>query len=472
MAAIPNWNDLDMNQFEILNGVIQILDTDPTSPVEGQFYYNTTDKKIHWFDGTQWRVASTMAELSTQLAAKVDKVSGKQLSTEDYTTAEKQKLEGIQEGAEANVQPDWNASSGAAQILNKPTLGTAASHDVGTAAGQIPVLNGSGKLPDSTIPPLAIGEMAGNVDNKTDLTTLSSAQQGDIAIVTADTDVNNCGVYWLNGVYSTLENWIQIVGPGSVISVNGQSGVVTLAAADVGAVPVTRTVNGKPLNADVSLAADDVNAVPNTRKVNNKALNTDITLTPSDVGAVPTERKVNGHALSTDIQLSSADVGAVAANEAVTGATHPVITYDSKGLVTGGRALQANDIPSLDAAKIATGTLAVARIPTGNASGAVPLLGAAAQDGQALVWDQESQRYVPQTLTTGNTNTFTGEIVGDGTTTTFTLAHGLGKRGNAQIRDASGKSINVVNTVDATNVVVTFGRAPSADMTFNVTVVG
>jgi hypothetical protein len=57
-----------------------------------------------------------------ELSNKVDKVTGKGLSTEDYTTAEKDKLAGIQAGAEVNVNADWNATSGDAQILNKPSI--------------------------------------------------------------------------------------------------------------------------------------------------------------------------------------------------------------------------------------------------------------------------------------------------------------------------------------------------------------
>jgi hypothetical protein len=40
----------------------------------------------------------------------------------DYTTAEKNKLGGIASGAEVNVNADWNATTGDAQILNKPTI--------------------------------------------------------------------------------------------------------------------------------------------------------------------------------------------------------------------------------------------------------------------------------------------------------------------------------------------------------------
>lgn len=60
-----------------------------------------------------------IADLRTD---KVDKETGKGLSTNDYTTTEKNKLAGIASGAEVNVNADWNATSGDAQILNKPTI--------------------------------------------------------------------------------------------------------------------------------------------------------------------------------------------------------------------------------------------------------------------------------------------------------------------------------------------------------------
>ena len=53
---------------------------------------------------------------------------------------------------------------------------------------------------------------------------------------------------------------------------------------------------------------------------------------------------------------------AVVANSAITAGTHTKITYDSKGLVTGGTNLAASDIPNLPASKITSGTFADARI--------------------------------------------------------------------------------------------------------------
>lgn len=100
-----------------------------------------------------------------------------------------------------------------------------------------------------------------------------------------------------------------------VTSFNGRSGAVSpqsgdYTAAQVGAVPTNRTINGQALSANITLDAGDVGAVPTTRKVNNKALSADITLSAADVNAVPTTRTVNGKALSSNITLSASDVGA------------------------------------------------------------------------------------------------------------------------------------------------------------------
>ena len=54
---------------------------------------------------------------------KVDMESGKALSTNDFTTDLKNKLDGIESGAEVNVIPDWDAAEGVpGYIANKPTV--------------------------------------------------------------------------------------------------------------------------------------------------------------------------------------------------------------------------------------------------------------------------------------------------------------------------------------------------------------
>lgn len=61
--------------------------------------------------------------------------------------SDKTKLDGIASGAEVNVNADWNSATGDSQILNKPTLGTAAALDVGTDAGDVVQVQTGGKLP-------------------------------------------------------------------------------------------------------------------------------------------------------------------------------------------------------------------------------------------------------------------------------------------------------------------------------------
>ena len=80
------------------------------------------------------KIGSTAADLSnyytktqadTLLASKVDRVAGMGLSSNDFTTAEKNKLAGIAAGAEVNVQADWNQTDPDADdyIKNKPSIG-------------------------------------------------------------------------------------------------------------------------------------------------------------------------------------------------------------------------------------------------------------------------------------------------------------------------------------------------------------
>ncbi|MBP5422638.1 MAG: hypothetical protein J6Y78_09375 [Paludibacteraceae bacterium] len=77
-------------------------------------------------NGVYVALSSLSGSVDTKLAAKVDKVEGKGLSTNDFTTEYKDKLDGIESGAEVNVQSDWNAVSGDAYIDNKPQINSVA----------------------------------------------------------------------------------------------------------------------------------------------------------------------------------------------------------------------------------------------------------------------------------------------------------------------------------------------------------
>jgi hypothetical protein len=46
--------NLDLAKNQILNAAIQNLSSAPSSPVQGQIYYNTIDYRIYFWDGTSW----------------------------------------------------------------------------------------------------------------------------------------------------------------------------------------------------------------------------------------------------------------------------------------------------------------------------------------------------------------------------------------------------------------------------------
>lgn len=76
----------------------------------------------------------------------------------------------------------------------------------------------------------------------------------------------------------------------------------------IGAVPVTRQINGKLLNANVVLTAADVGAAAASRTINGKPLSNNVTLTAADVGAVPVTRTVCGKPLDANVSLFPSDV--------------------------------------------------------------------------------------------------------------------------------------------------------------------
>jgi hypothetical protein len=106
--------------------------------------------------------------------------------------------------------------------------GTAASKNIGTGSGNIPVLDANGKLADSVIPALAIGDVF-EVASQAAMLALT-AQVGDIAV---RSDENK--TYMLKASpASTLANWILLRTPTDVVlSVNGKTGAVTLATTDI-----------------------------------------------------------------------------------------------------------------------------------------------------------------------------------------------------------------------------------------------
>lgn len=79
-------------------------------------------------DGT---TLDSFADVETALSGKQGNLSEAQLAAcnSGITAAKVEKLDGVEAGAQKNVQADWSAASGDAFIKNKPTLGALAAKD-------------------------------------------------------------------------------------------------------------------------------------------------------------------------------------------------------------------------------------------------------------------------------------------------------------------------------------------------------
>ena len=94
-------------------------------PVTGTSSYSGTTK-LYTETGNNTDGTMTQSAIKTELGNKVDKVSGKDLSTNDYTTAEKNKLKGIAAGATANTGTITGVK------MNGSSKGTSGVVDLGT----------------------------------------------------------------------------------------------------------------------------------------------------------------------------------------------------------------------------------------------------------------------------------------------------------------------------------------------------
>lgn len=143
---------------------------------------------------------------------KVDKEEGMGLSQNDYTDTEKDKLEGVEDGAEVNVQADWNEidTESDAYIQNKPS---------------VPILDPSGQIPASYLPSY--------VDDVLEYPTYSQLPQpgetGKI-YVTTDTDL---AYRWSGSTYVEISKSI-ITGVKGNAETDYRIGNVNLTATNIG----------------------------------------------------------------------------------------------------------------------------------------------------------------------------------------------------------------------------------------------
>ena len=167
----------------------------------------------------------------------VAKESGKGLSTNDFTTAEKTKLGNIADEAQVNVIEVVKVNNSALAVSNKEV---------------------------NVVVPTKVSDLT----NDAKYITLEEVPEGVQASNTTPKMASENGTVGTENAFARGDH----AHPHDDTKVNKST-----------------TVNGKALTTDITLGAGDVGAVPTTRTINNKALSADITLGYADVGAAPEE---------------------------------------------------------------------------------------------------------------------------------------------------------------------------------------
>ena len=172
------------------------------------------------------------------------------------------------------------------------------------------------------------------------------------------------------------------------------------------------------------------------------------------------EGKADAAQTAAEVAQATADK-AVVANEAITGATHTKITYDEKGLVTGGADLAETDIPELHLAKIVDVTATAAELNF------VKGVTSAIQDQLDTKLEAAD---VPAKISdlTDDTDTkpvarATADKDGNAIDTTYVKAEKLGAANGVATLDANGlvPAVQLPSYVDDVVDLLTIGEAPA-----------
>lgn len=313
--------------------------------------------------------ATNVNDLPFADANKVDKEAGKGLSTNDFTTDEKNKLAGIDENANNYTLPTASRN-----ILGGVKTTSTVTNTTGLTA--TPIIDGVPYYKDSNTTYSAgtgISITNNTINHSNSLTaktsygstsTSASANGGSFTItdvkydaqghITGSTDRTiklSQTTYTLGGlmgssakgsatqpVYWSGTAWTNTtytLGKSVPSDAKFTDTVYSLptAGSTLGGVKTTSTVS----STSGLTATPIINGVPYYK---------DTTYTLSGLGGVPTSRKVNGHALTADISLTASDVGAItgiSGTDVIDALGYTPVNQAILGDFTGASATQAGD---------------------------------------------------------------------------------------------------------------------------------
>lgn len=324
-------------------------------------------------------VNTNRSDLETAIGNKVDKVEGKQLSTNDYTTEEKTKLAGIEAGAKVNkieaVKVDGTALAITEKAVNIDLSGYAKKADISSAykaMGSVSFAN----LPKNLA-----------VDNKGEVYNVTDAFKTDVGTASEKVWPAGTNVLWTGTEWDPL------------------AGITDLSAYAKTETVITELAKKQNNLSEAQLAAADSG------------------ITATKVGTYDGYSALITAAQNAADAAQTAADGKVVKNADIAAGTACKITYDKKGLVTKGEALAATDIPTISVDKVSgvlpvdqTPIMAVTKDVSATAGTAATIASGMTTALIAQVFDGDGNVVFCQTAITGGTvsltfsETFTGTV--------------------------------------------------------------
>lgn len=303
---------------------------------------------------------TNVSALSAAVGNKVDKVANKGLSTNDYTTTEKAKLKGIEEGAQKNVQPDWDVTDekSPAYIRNKPEIsgGEVVSGVSGVKGNE----ESSYRTGDVNITKANIG--LGNVDNTSDANkkVLQATQDGNGNIIT-ETYQNKL----VSGTNIKTINNQSLLGGGNITIEGGGGSETPISWEDITDKPAFKTVATTGSYNDLT----DRPTIPSGTITGVSANGTSVaTSGVANIPAATTSKygvtKLSSSTSSTSTTLAATSSAVKAAydlanrkgNGTITGITMNGVSKGTSGVVNLGTVITAHQDISIKQDKLVSGT--------------------------------------------------------------------------------------------------------------------
>ena len=482
--AIKFVSSINLNQNELQNAVIQNLANAPSSPVEGQVYYDSSagDKSIYFWDGTQWvdvggdiRSVTAGAGLTqtgtrdvtlnvgqgTGIQVNADSVELNHLGLEDLTDPGADRIFFWDDSAGVSA---WLAPSSASGInISGTTLQLSAIPNSSLTNSSVTVTAGSGLTDGGSV---ALGSSVTlNVGAGTGIT----VNANDIAIKNAGSLSNNTVPKWTTAS-GQLANSL-ITDDGSTVTIGGNL-----------------TVNGTTTTIDSTIVsiADNMMQYAN----GNVANSVDIGFFGNYVNSGTKYATFFYDASASSASEASFTLGHAtsAPGNTVTNFTLGRLVANLTGELTGNAATATKLATARTISTTGDATWSVSFDGSANVSAAITLAnsgvtantyGSASSVAQ-VTFDAKgratSASSVAIAITASQVTDFTSAVqaiingtgavanVGDGTNTSYAITHSLGTRDViVQMYDNATYDTVYVDTVrtDANTVTLTFASAPA-----------